>query len=58
MSEEQSLVLLAWGSRVALGAEAICTFEGKGGLCPRLPLVGACLVLRMWGKQSRGRDDC
>lgn len=45
---------------VALGAEVICSFEGKGRLCPRLPLVGAHRVLGMGelqGGQSRGRDD-
>lgn len=38
MSEEQDLALTVWGTVVALGAEVTCTFEGKGRLCPRLPL--------------------
>lgn len=60
MSEEQDLALTVWGTVVALGAEVTCTFEGKGRLCPRLPLVGAHPTLRMGelqGEPSRGRDD-
>lgn len=56
MSEEQGLALTAGGSGLALGAEVICTFEGKGGLCPRLPLVRACPVLRMVVGQAEQRQ--
>lgn len=54
MSEEQDLALSVWGTMVALGAEVTCTFEGKGRLCPRLPLVHPCSG---WGSCRASRTE-